>query len=89
MTKGVRGQWRAMIGPLEDERINLLRILDDEERWYDMIRQGLISKAAFEQNLLKCADARHRYNMVKAQIFNMMYAESLGENPLIWKLSRP
>lgn len=78
-----------MIEPLENERIDLQRILDTEEYWFDLKHKGWISIATYDLNVQKCHQARQRHAHVTARLFAMMYAESVGEDPLIWKLSRP
>lgn len=89
MGKSRDNQWRKLIERLDDERIDQQRILDGQEKIYDLFRAGFISKAIYIEKMTEGAWARERVLAIGPLIIAMIEAWQAGEDPVLWKLSRP
>ena len=89
MSKSRDNQWRKFIEPLDAERTDLQRILDGQEKIYDLFRNGMISRELYTEKMTVGAETKERILEINGLVYSMIEAWQAGEDPLIWKLSRP
>lgn len=89
MSKSQGSQWRELIHKLDEERTDLRRITDGRENLFDRYRYDNITRDEYDLELAECNRARDRIEVINALIYSMLEAWQEGQDPVLWKLTRP
>ena len=89
MSKSQDNQWRKLIHKLDEERIDLRLVTHTRELLFDQYRLGHLSRYEYDSRLEECNRARDRIEVINGLVYSMIEAWQAGQDPVMWKLSRP